>query len=75
VYGKEHSHGQEWVRNEAAVNSSRVVWAVMPERGRLPALLAYFKDRTVWVVEADARPVRLRRFEGATEGERVSGGE
>jgi hypothetical protein len=55
---KGHGH-DEWVYNAADIDGSPVVWAreMGPEKDR--ALLDYFGDRTVWLLEPDERPRRL----------------
>jgi hypothetical protein len=52
-YGRKHSPHQEWVYNEADIDRSSVVWAreMNPIHNR--ALLAYFKDRHVWLLSVD----------------------
>jgi hypothetical protein len=68
---------EDWVFNEADIDSARVVWAreMNPDEDR--RLLAYFADRRAWLleVEADKRtyrllphPLREKANEGYTPG-------
>ncbi|MBZ5670474.1 MAG: hypothetical protein LAO04_12180 [Acidobacteriia bacterium] len=58
-YKPGHQLANEWVYNEADIDYAKVVWA----RDMGPAanleLLAYFKDRHVWMIDADYMPARL----------------
>jgi hypothetical protein len=58
-YGDQHSPHEEWVFNEADIDSAKVIWArdISHEANRV--LIEYFKDHHVWLLEADARPARL----------------
>jgi hypothetical protein len=48
----------EWVFNGADIGGSKVIWA--RDMGQQNAeLLEYFRDRKVWLVEPDNRPVKL----------------
>lgn len=62
AYSPNHPHIQEWVYNSADIDASRIVWAQMPEERNAEPLLTYFRDRTAWVIDADAMPVRIRRM-------------
>ena len=54
---------QEWVHNAADVDGSLIVWArdLGPEENQ--KLLRYYPDRTAWLLEPDAHPPRLRRYQ------------
>ena len=53
-YSDEHHYYDEWVYNRADIDVAKIVWARELDPGRNAALMAYFQDRSVWVVEADA---------------------
>ncbi len=63
-YSSDHDFNKEWVYNEANIDQSRVVWAreLSPEKDR--ALLNYFRDRKVWVLEPDKTPLVVRPYGG-----------
>jgi hypothetical protein len=58
-YAPQHNAHEEWVYNGADIDGAAVVWArdMGDERNR--PLLAYFADRRVWRLDADADPPRL----------------
>ena len=53
---------EEWVQNAADIDEARVVWAL--DRGTLEneKLQHYYPDRTVWLLEPDARPPKLAPY-------------
>jgi hypothetical protein len=53
----------EWVHNAADIDQSRVVWA--QDLGPLDneKLRRYYPDRTVWLLEPDARPPRIEPYQ------------
>jgi len=57
-YSPRHAF-EEWVYNDADIDGSRVVWA--RDLGPLEnaKLVAYYRDRKVWLLEPDVRPPRL----------------
>jgi hypothetical protein len=57
-----HIAGGEWVYNEADIDHAKVVWAreMTPEKNA--ALVRYFGDRKVWLLEPDVQPVELRPY-------------
>ena len=61
-YAAEHDPQIEWVYNGADIDASRVVWAreMSPRQDR--ALLDYFHDRQVWLLEPDQAPPRLSPY-------------
>jgi hypothetical protein len=52
----------EWVRNAADIDKSRVVWAQDLGPTDNEKLRRYYPDRTVWLLEPDARPPRLEPY-------------
>jgi hypothetical protein len=52
-YGDQHNLDEEWVWNEASIDSAKVVWARDMGQKENQELLQYFKDRSVWRVDAD----------------------
>jgi hypothetical protein len=54
----------QWIYNGADIDGSRIVWArdLGPERNR--ALLHYFRDRTVWLVDPNPARATIERFPG-----------
>lgn len=59
-------HGAaEWIHNAADIDRSRVVWALDLGPDEDAKLRQYYPDRTAWLLEPDARPPRLRRFDAA----------
>jgi hypothetical protein len=54
-YSPHHYVHAEWVFNRADIDDAKIVWArEIPGVDAAP-LLAYFKDRRVWTVDADSR--------------------
>lgn len=53
-YSAGHHYAQEWVYNASDIDNSAVVWARELAADKNENLLEYFKDRQVWLLEADA---------------------
>jgi hypothetical protein len=66
-YWPQHIFQDEWVYNAAGIDSARIVWArdLGPAEDR--QLLAYFPNRTAWLLEADAQPPALSRYQTASQ--------
>ena len=58
-YSQKHNPGFDWVFNRADIDGAKVVWAreMGPQADK--ELLAYFKDRRVWLLQADQLPPHL----------------
>ena len=61
-YALNHNPLDEWVYNAAEIDAAKVVWA-REIRGRDPkSLLDYYRDRKIWLVNADASPPQLEPY-------------
>lgn len=63
-YSRFHSPDQEWVYNNANIDASKVVWAREMDAKSDAQLVKYFKDRDVWLLDADVYPQRVVPYEG-----------
>jgi hypothetical protein len=61
-YRSDHDPLQEWVYNGADIDASKVAWARDMGAAKNQELLDYCKDRRVWLVEPDERPVRVTPY-------------
>src|SRR5262249_54761217 len=52
-YSNDHNVHQEWVFNGADIEGSKIVWARELDGAQNQKLIQHFRDRTVWVIEAD----------------------
>jgi hypothetical protein len=52
-YEPDHNIHDEWVYNGAEIDSAKVLWARELDVTQNNKLLAYFKDRTAWLVDPD----------------------
>ncbi|HWC98089.1 MAG TPA: hypothetical protein VG456_15120 [Candidatus Sulfopaludibacter sp.] len=55
-------HSFEWVFNAAAIDAAPVVWARDMGKDQNAELIDYFRDRKVWLVEPDAKPLSLQPY-------------
>ncbi len=61
-YQPDHEILEEWVYNQADIDGSKVVWARDMGAEENQELIEYYKDRRVWLVEPDERPVRVTPY-------------
>jgi hypothetical protein len=61
-YGLNHDFNREWVYNEANIDSAKVVWTRDMGASGNHELLQYFRNRKVWVIDADASSPRLQPY-------------
>ena len=62
-YEEDHNIHDEWVYNGAEIDSAKVIWARELDPEQNARLLAYFKDRHVWLVEPDKDNTELIPYE------------
>jgi hypothetical protein len=66
-YGPDHDAHNEWVFNGADIDGSPVIWARdMGSEGNA-ALLRHYRDRHIWLLEADLEPAELKPYVSGTE--------
>jgi hypothetical protein len=61
-YSPLHIFQDEWVYNRADIDASRIVWARDLGAEEDEELRRYYPDRSVWLLEPDARPLRLSPY-------------
>jgi len=61
-YDPGHDPLDEWVYNAPDIDHSKVVWAREMSPAEDLALTRYYRNRTVWLVEPDANPVRVTPY-------------
>ena len=61
-YTANHVVDDEWVYNAADIDHSKVVWAREIPGVDLQPLLTYYRNRSVWLVEADTSPPHLQPY-------------
>jgi hypothetical protein len=52
----------QWIYNDADIDGSRIVWARDLSAEKDAALVQYFHDRQVWMVDPNHRPATLELF-------------
>ena len=65
-YSETHHVDEEWVHNAADIDGSKVVWARDGAAEDNAKLLAYFRERHAWLLEADQKPPRLTSLSSFT---------
>jgi len=58
-YDANHEPFEEWVYNDADLDSSRIVWARDMGSDANKGLLEHFNDRQVWMLQPDRHPAEL----------------
>lgn len=61
-YGPRHDVLREWVYNLADLENAQTVWARELQPDWTAALIDHYKDRRIWLIEPDARPVRVQPY-------------
>jgi hypothetical protein len=67
-YAPEHEPFDEWVYNDANIDGSKVVWAREMDVDENDQLIDYFKNRQVWLLEADETTPRLSPYPTKSQG-------
>ena len=58
-YQENHNLHDEWVYNGAEIDTAKVLWARELDPAQNAKLIAYFKDRQIWLVEPDTDNTEL----------------
>jgi hypothetical protein len=61
-YAPQHPPLRDWVYNGADIDHAKVVWARDMGAEQNEELLRYYKDRRVWLLEADARTPQVSPY-------------
>ena len=61
-YRPDHDPEKEWVYNGADIDHSKVIWARDMDPAKNRELVQYYRDRCVWLLEADETPPRLSQY-------------
>jgi hypothetical protein len=62
-YSANHNYNDEWVYNAADIENSKIIWARDMDGNKNDELVAYYKDRRVWLVEPDEEKVALMPYQ------------
>lgn len=61
-YSDDHNVHDEWVFNGADIDGAKVLWARELDDDQNKKLLAYFKDRQIWLVEPDVDNTKIKPY-------------
>jgi hypothetical protein len=61
-YNHDHNTLADWVYNEADIDHAKIVWARDMGAAENEEVIRYFRDRRVWLLEADAVPPKLSTY-------------
>lgn len=61
-YAPQHEPMNEWVYNAPDIDAANVIWARDMSAADNLALLHYYHDRRVWIVEPDTYPVKIAPY-------------
>jgi hypothetical protein len=61
-YTADHSSLDEWVYNAPDIDDAKVVWSREMDPASNRAILDYYKDRTVWLVQPDTDPASVSPY-------------
>jgi hypothetical protein len=67
-YGPQHDVNHEWVYNRADIDGSNVVWARSMGRDKDRTLIAYFKNRRVWILDENG-PAQVAPYDPGDHSE------
>src|SRR5581483_5388088 len=67
-YSEKHYPLDEWVYNAPDIDHSKVIWAREMDEASNRELIDHYRDRHVWLVQPDNKPVSIRPYPmGETE--------
>ncbi|MEO8592838.1 MAG: hypothetical protein ABI759_05925 [Candidatus Solibacter sp.] len=66
-YSNDHVPTHEWVYNHSDIDRSKVVWAREMSHDENQRLLEYYRDRNVWLLDADQPNPLIVPYPGAVE--------
>jgi hypothetical protein len=72
-YSPRHDASNEWVYNQADIDRSRIVWARDMGAEQNKELLRYYRDRCVWLRDADDASPKLSPYHRRASGEVIVG--
>ncbi len=66
-YERWHNPHEEWVYNRADIDSAPIVWARDMGTEKNRALISYYKDRRIWLLEPDNPIPKLSEYKESSE--------